>query len=85
MGTYQAPFPIKPSLLTSSTLCFRSGNYEPPRICPDDHTVLEEGMVISTEPKVAMNLLWEDVHVITADGHDQLTSESVALREIPFG
>ena len=41
-------------------------------------------MVISTEPEIAMNLLWEDVHVITADGHEQLTSETVELREIPF-
>jgi Xaa-Pro aminopeptidase len=57
---------------------------EPPSICPEDHTVLEEGMVISTEPEVALNLLWEDVHVITADGHDQLTAETVEFREIPF-
>ena len=35
---------------------FRSGNYEPPSICPDDHTVLEEGMVISTEPEGSVNL-----------------------------
>ena len=58
---------------------------EPPSICPDDHTVLEEGMVISTEPEVTLSMLWEDVHVITADGHDQLTQETVELREIPFG
>ena len=58
---------------------------EPPSICPEDHTVLEEGMVISTEPEVALNLLWEDVHVITTDGHDQLTAETVEFREIPFG
>ena len=58
---------------------------EPPSICPDDHTVLEEGMVISTEPEVTLNMLWEDVHVITADGHDQLTQETAELREIPFG
>ncbi len=58
---------------------------EPPSICPEDDTMLEEGMVISTEPVVALNLLWEDVHVITADGHDQLTAETVEFREIPFG
>ncbi len=58
---------------------------EPPSINPEDHTVLEEGMVISTEPEVTLNLLWEDVHVITADGHDQLTMETVEFREIPFG
>ena len=58
---------------------------EPPSITPDDHTVLEEGMIISTEPEVAMNMLWEDVHVITGNGSDQLTTETVELREIPFG
>ena len=57
---------------------------EPPSISPDDHTVLEEGMVISTEPEVAMDMLWEDVHVITSDGSDQLTDESSDLCEIPF-
>jgi len=57
---------------------------EPPSITPDDHTVLEEGMVISTEPEVALDMLWEDVHVITADGSDQLTSETVELRELKF-
>ena len=58
---------------------------EPPSVCPDDHTVLEEGMVISTEPEITLTMLWEDVHVITADGHDQLTQETVELRELPFG
>ena len=58
---------------------------EPPSICPEDHTVLEEGMVISTEPEATLNLLWEDVHVITADGHDQLTTESTEFHEVPFG
>ena len=57
---------------------------EPPSISPDDHTVLEEGMVISTEPEVSIEMLWEDVHVITADGHDQLTDEPVTLHEIAF-
>jgi len=57
---------------------------EPPSITPDDHTVLEEGMVISTEPEVALDMLWEDVHVITANGSDQLTSETVELRELAF-
>ena len=61
-------------------ICFT----EPPSISPDDHTVLEEGMVISTEPEVAENMLWEDVHVITADGSEQLTGEPVDLYEIPF-
>ena len=57
---------------------------EPPSISPDDHTVLEEGMVISTEPEVAIDMLWEDVHVITGDGSDQLTHEPTELHEIPF-
>ena len=41
-------------------------------------------MIISTEPEVGLNLLWEDVHVITADGSEQLTLEPVDLVEIPF-
>ena len=57
---------------------------EPPSVSPDDHTILEEGMIISTEPEVALNMLWEDVHVITSNGHDQLTLEPVDLREIPL-
>ena len=57
---------------------------EPPSVCPEDETVLEEGMIISTEPEVGLNLLWEDVHVITADGSEQLTLEPVDLVEIPF-
>ncbi len=57
---------------------------EPPSVSPDDQTVLEEGMIISTEPEVGLNLLWEDVHVITADGSKQLTLEPVDLVEIPF-
>ena len=61
-------------------LCFT----EPPSISPDDHTLLEEGMVISTEPEVEINMLWEDVHVITNNGHNQLTTEPVDLREIAF-
>ena len=57
---------------------------EPPSVSPDDQTMLEEGMIISTEPEVGLNLLWEDVHVITADGSEQLTLEPVDLVEIPF-
>ena len=60
---------------------------EPPSIAPDDHTVLEAGMVISTEPGVRLGpvqFLWEDVHVITEEGHEQLTLETDELREIPF-
>ena len=60
---------------------------EPPSIAPADDTVLAEGMVISTEPGVRsgdVQFLWEDVHVITSDGHEQLTFETSELREIAF-
>ena len=57
---------------------------EPPSITPDDSTVLEAGMVISTEPEVALDMLWEDVHVITETGSEQLTAETVELRELDF-
>jgi Xaa-Pro dipeptidase len=60
---------------------------EPPNINPRDHTVLEAGMVVSTEPGIRLDgvyCLWEDVHVITANGHEQLTREIDELREIPF-
>jgi Xaa-Pro aminopeptidase len=58
---------------------------EPPSINPRDDTVLEPGMVISTEPGVRVGdvqFLWEDVHVVTEDGHEQLTTETPELREI---
>ena len=58
---------------------------EPPSIAAADHTVLESGMVISTEPGVRsgnVQYLWEDVHVITESGHEQLTLETPDLREI---
>lgn len=57
------------------------------RIGTDDHTVLEAGMVISTEPGVRsgpVQFLWEDVHVITETGHEQLTLETNELRELSF-
>ena len=60
---------------------------EPPSITPSDHTVLEAGMVLSTEPRVRSGPLefqWEDTHVVTEDGHEQLTLETDELREIPF-
>ncbi len=60
---------------------------EPPSITPSDHTVLEVGTVISTEPGVGdgkLQLLWEDVHVVTEDGHEQLTLETDELMELPF-
>jgi Xaa-Pro aminopeptidase len=59
---------------------------EPPSICPGDHTVLEPGMIISTEPGVRIDdvqFLWEDVHVITATGSEQLTLETNELQERP--
>ena len=32
----------------------------------------------------SVQYLWENVHVITADGHEQLTLETNALRELPW-
>ena len=60
---------------------------EPPSITPNDHTVLEVGAVISTEPGIAdgeLHLLWEDTHVITETGSDLITTESDTLHEVPF-
>ena len=58
---------------------------EPPSIHPDDHTPLAPGMVLSTEPGLGaegIQMLWEDVFVITDDGSEQITAESDELREI---
>ena len=60
---------------------------EPPSIAAGDDTVLQPGMVISTEPGVRsgdVQFLWEDVHIITEGGHEQITLETSDLREIPF-
>lgn len=60
---------------------------EPPSIHPDDHTPLAPGMVLSTEPGLAaegVQMLWEDVFVITDDGSVQITAESDELREIRY-
>ena len=60
---------------------------EPPSVNPRDHTVLEPGMVISTEPSIRMgdeHCKWEDVHVITDDGHEQITLETEELKEIAW-
>jgi Xaa-Pro dipeptidase len=60
---------------------------EPPSVNPRDHTVLTPGMVLSTEPGFRLDgvpMLWEDTHVITETGHEQLTLEPSELREIPF-
>jgi hypothetical protein len=43
--------------------------------------------VLSTEPGFRLEgvpMLWEDTHVITETGHEQLTLETSELREIPF-
>ena len=59
---------------------------EPPSITPNDQTVLEPGIVISTEPGVRMGdvrFLYEDVHVITATGSERLTTETDVLQERP--
>jgi len=58
---------------------------EPPSVCAEDHTVLEPGVVISTEPGVRdsdVQFVWEDVHVITENGSEQLTLEPPTLREL---
>ena len=60
---------------------------EPPSVTPTDHTILEVGAVISTEPGIAdgeLHLLWEDTHVITPSGSDLITTESETLRQVPF-
>jgi Xaa-Pro aminopeptidase len=60
---------------------------EPPSVNPKDHTELEVGTVLSTEPGVRIgdvHFLWEDVHVITESGHEQLTLESPDLVAIPW-
>ena len=44
-------------------------------------------MVVSTEPGLRMgdvHFLWDDTHVITEGGHEQLTLETAELRKIPF-
>lgn len=58
---------------------------EPPSVCAEDHTMLEPGVVISTEPGVRIGnvqFVWEDVHVITDNGSEQITLESPVLREL---
>jgi Xaa-Pro dipeptidase len=60
---------------------------EPPSVNPRDHTPLTPGMVLSTEPGFRLEgvpMLWEDTHVITETGHEQLTLETSELHEIPF-
>jgi len=58
---------------------------EPPSISPFDETVLVPGMVVSTEPGVEIaggNFVLEDIHVITQDGAEQITTESERFFEI---
>jgi len=58
---------------------------EPPSIAPADKTILEPGLVISTEPFAvgeSMWVCWEDVWVVRKDGAELLTKESGELREI---
>jgi Xaa-Pro aminopeptidase len=60
---------------------------EPPNVNPRDHTVLEPGMVLSTEPSIrigAEHCQWEDVHVITENGSELITLETTELREIAW-
>ncbi|MDE3001543.1 MAG: Xaa-Pro peptidase family protein [Gemmatimonadota bacterium] len=58
---------------------------EPPSIHPEDQTPLAPGMVLSTEPGLSaegVQMLWEDVFLITENGSVQITLESDELREI---
>ena len=58
---------------------------EPPSIHPDDQTPLEPGMVLSTEPGLTaegVQMLWEDVFVISENGSEQITRESDELCEL---
>jgi len=56
---------------------------EPPSISAVDDTVIEPGFTLSTEPGFGDGLhIWEDVHLITDDGHEQLSTETEELREI---
>ena len=58
---------------------------EPPSIHPGDQTPLAPGMVISTEPGLSaegVQMLWEDVFVITDNGSVKITEESDDLHEI---
>ncbi len=58
---------------------------EPPSIHPDDHTPLRPGMVLSTEPGLSadgVQMLWEDVFVITDNGSVQITWESDELTQV---
>lgn len=77
-----------PSRLSSGRMGHGMGMIitEPPSIMPNDHTLLEPGMVISTEPGIRLGdveFLYEDVHVITPDGSQRLTLESDVLHERP--
>lgn len=81
--------PDSPQRLTGSRFGHGQGMLltEPPSIHPHDQTTLEAGMVLSTEPGIRSNgisFLWEDVHVVTDDGHRQITHETEELLEIPF-
>ncbi|MCC7350024.1 MAG: aminopeptidase P family protein [Phycisphaerales bacterium] len=77
-----------PSRLTSGRMGHGMGMIitEPPSIMPSDHTILEPGMIISTEPGIRLGdveFLYEDVHVITPEGSNRLTTESDQLHERP--
>ena len=58
---------------------------EPPSIHPDDHTPLAPGMVLSIEPGLTadgVQMLWEDVFVISDEGSAQITRESDELTQV---
>ena len=81
--------PLAPERLTWSRQGHGQGILptEPPSICAAERTVLEPGMVISTEPGLRcgdIQVQWEDVHVITENASEPITLESAALRELSF-
>jgi Xaa-Pro aminopeptidase len=58
---------------------------EPPSLSDSDHTVLEAGLVLSSEPvsyAEGVRLVWEDVFVVTDDGAELITQETPELREL---
>ena len=81
--------PVEPGRLHTGRMGHGQGILitEPPSICAADDTVIEPGMVISTEPGLRLGdvqFQWEDVHVITEDGYEQITLETPELRELVF-
>jgi len=58
---------------------------EPPSVTLDDNTMMEPGLVISTEPQAhgeGMRIVWEDVWVVREDGAELITKETDELRQL---